>query len=212
MRKHWSNVRQDSSPWTADRSELMLCVATIGMRRAWRLSAKVRSSPDGSVSPVVAKLWYSSHTNSRSRHGLSGRGGDLGDASEHGPLKVQFQHDAERAGERRDSSPTGKLSASTFPDSSRSSIRGSGVPCFLVGFRRVGVGRLSADKTRDRRSGCRRRARETRRCPRRSRIAGAVRAASSCCSTSASPPPIAVACRPNWRRRIAPIDGVGNVA
>jgi hypothetical protein len=47
--KHWSSVRQLSSPGSAERSELMLCVATIGINRAWRDSANVRSSPVGSV-------------------------------------------------------------------------------------------------------------------------------------------------------------------
>ena len=45
----------------------MLCVATMGINRAWRESANVRSSPVGSVSPTVANAWYSSQTKSRSR-------------------------------------------------------------------------------------------------------------------------------------------------
>ncbi len=54
VRKHWSSVRQLSSPPSADRSELMLCVATMGISRACRDSANARSSPVGSVSPTVA--------------------------------------------------------------------------------------------------------------------------------------------------------------
>ena len=99
MRKHCSSVRQLSSPGRTDRSELMLWVATIGIRRAWRDSAKVRSSPVGSVSPTVAKAWYSSQTNSRSRHTRSGCGADLRDALQHGALEVQLQHHADDAGQ-----------------------------------------------------------------------------------------------------------------
>ena len=72
MRKHWSSVRHASSLASADRNDEMLCVATIGIRRAWRDRAKARSSPVGSVSPTVAKAWYSSATKSRSRHGRCG--------------------------------------------------------------------------------------------------------------------------------------------
>ena len=43
----------------------------MGISRACRDSAKVRSSPVGSVSPTVANAW-SSHTNSRSRQIRSG--------------------------------------------------------------------------------------------------------------------------------------------
>ena len=71
MRSPCSSVRHDS-PGSVDRSELMLCVATIGMHRAWRASEKNFSSPDGSFSPVVAKAWYSSQTNSTERHGCVG--------------------------------------------------------------------------------------------------------------------------------------------
>ena len=75
----------------------MLWVATIGIRRAWRDSANVRSSPVGSVSPTVAKAWYSSQTNRRSRQIRSGCGGDLGNALQDGALEVELQHHAERA-------------------------------------------------------------------------------------------------------------------
>ena len=50
----------------------MLCVATMGISRACRDSANVRSSPVGSVSPTVAKAWYSSQTKIRSRQTRSG--------------------------------------------------------------------------------------------------------------------------------------------
>ena len=53
VRKPCSSVRHDS-PVSAERSELMLCVATIGMQRACRASEKNFSSPEGSFSPVVA--------------------------------------------------------------------------------------------------------------------------------------------------------------
>src|SRR5947207_860828 len=64
-------VRHDS-PGSADLSELMLCVATIGMQRACRAREKNFSSPDGSFSPVVAKDWYWSHMNATARHGRVG--------------------------------------------------------------------------------------------------------------------------------------------
>ena len=60
------------SAHAVERKELMLWVATIGISRAWRDNAKARSSPVGSVSPTVANAWYSSATNSRSRHGRPG--------------------------------------------------------------------------------------------------------------------------------------------
>src|SRR3989442_1136550 len=78
VRKHWSSVRQLSSPGKAERKELMLWVATIGISRAWRDRAKARSSPVGSVSPTVANAWYSSATNTRSRHGRAGSAAILG--------------------------------------------------------------------------------------------------------------------------------------
>ncbi len=115
VRKHWSSVRQLSSPGSADRSELMLCVATIGISRAWRDSANVRSSPVGSVSPTVAKAWYSSQTNSRSRHDALGMGRDLRDALQHRALEIELQHHAEAAGQRRDSARPESSAPSTWP-------------------------------------------------------------------------------------------------
>jgi hypothetical protein len=47
VRSPCNNVRQDS-PDKLDRSELMLCVATIGIQRACRAREKNFSSPDGS--------------------------------------------------------------------------------------------------------------------------------------------------------------------
>ena len=93
----------------------MLCVATIGISRACRDSANVRSSPVGSVSPTVAKAWYSSQTNSRSRHDAFGLRRDLRDALEHGALEIQLQHDAQDRAPAQGSSPTGKFSARTLP-------------------------------------------------------------------------------------------------
>jgi hypothetical protein len=52
-------VRQ-LSPGSAERSELMLWVAMIGMHFGWRERLKNFSSPVGSLSPTVAKCWYSS--------------------------------------------------------------------------------------------------------------------------------------------------------
>src|ERR1700692_2398096 len=66
VRKVWRSVRQ-LSPGSADRSELMLWVATIGMHFGWRERLKNFSSPVGSLSPTVAKCWYSSHMNRTSR-------------------------------------------------------------------------------------------------------------------------------------------------
>ena len=116
MRKHWSSVRQLSSPGSADRSELMLCVATIGISRACRDSANVRSSPVGSVSPTVAKAWYSSQTNSRSRHDALRMGGDLRDALQDGALEIELQHHAERRAPAPGFMATGKVQARTWPD------------------------------------------------------------------------------------------------
>ena len=50
----------------------MDCVATIGMQRDWRVSAKLFSSPLGSSSPTVAKDWYSSQMKTAGRKYLPG--------------------------------------------------------------------------------------------------------------------------------------------
>ena len=50
VRSPCRSVRHDS-PESVERSELMLCVATIGMHFAWRASEKNFSSPEGSFSP-----------------------------------------------------------------------------------------------------------------------------------------------------------------
>ena len=134
-------MRQLSSPGSADRSELMLCVATIGISRACRDSANVRSSPVGSVSPTVANAWYSSQTNSRSRHtrvGIAPR--SAGSAA---GRRAGSRASASRPGRApgRGSCPTGKFSASTRPVSSRSSSGGSGSRCAGRRLAEVGAAR-----------------------------------------------------------------------
>ena len=57
VRNVCKSVRQ-VSPGSVDRSELMLCVATIEMHFGWRARLKNFSSPVGSFSPTVAKCWY----------------------------------------------------------------------------------------------------------------------------------------------------------
>src|SRR6266700_861918 len=59
VRKVCSKVRQ-LSPGKLERNELMLCVATMEMHLACRERLKNFSSPRGSFSPTVAKVWYSS--------------------------------------------------------------------------------------------------------------------------------------------------------
>ena len=74
----WAGVRAMWEEAIAAESDPSLWVATMGIRRACRDSAKARSSPVGSVSPTVANAWYSSATNSRSRHGPCGLAAILG--------------------------------------------------------------------------------------------------------------------------------------
>src|SRR6266403_3218586 len=71
VRKVWRRVRQ-LSPGNADRSELTLWVAMIGMHLGWRERLKNFSSPVGSLSPTVAKCWYSSQRNNTWRQACSG--------------------------------------------------------------------------------------------------------------------------------------------
>ena len=59
VRNDCSTVRQ-VSPGSASCSELMLCVATMGMQRGSRERARNFSSPLGSFCPAVANSWYSS--------------------------------------------------------------------------------------------------------------------------------------------------------
>ena len=62
-----SSARHASpSPRTAF-SDVIDCVATIGMQRDWRVSANAFSSPPGSSSPLVTKAWYSSQTKTAGR-------------------------------------------------------------------------------------------------------------------------------------------------
>ena len=133
MRKHCISVRQLSSPGNAERSELMLCVATIGISRAWRDSANVRSSPVGSVSPTVAKAWYSSQMKTRSRQADSARG-DLGNSLQDGPLEIELEHHAETP-RIPDCGPTGKFSARPWP--ARSGRRGVAGPPGAQALERV---------------------------------------------------------------------------
>ena len=54
VRSVWSNVRQPSLLPRTERSELMDCVATMGITRHCRVRAKAFSSPLGSSSPTLA--------------------------------------------------------------------------------------------------------------------------------------------------------------
>ena len=55
VRSVCNSARQASDDPNTERSEEMDCVATIGMQRHCRVSAKDFSSPDGSSSPTEAK-------------------------------------------------------------------------------------------------------------------------------------------------------------
>ena len=61
------SVRHASELPSTDRNELMDCVATMGMTRHCRVSAKAFSSPLGSSSPTLAKAWYSSQIKTAGR-------------------------------------------------------------------------------------------------------------------------------------------------
>ena len=164
VRKHWSSVRQLSSPGSAERSELMLCVATIGISRACRDSANVRSSPVGSVSPTVAKAWYSSQTKSRSRQTLVGLRRDLRNALQDGALEIQLQHHAQDAGQPRihrrpESSERGR-------GPSRAASSSGGERPRLARFAAAPSTQFAAGRTPGARRGCRRTATGTRRRPR----------------------------------------------
>src|SRR6267378_1461291 len=71
VRKVCRSVRQ-LSPGSADRSELTLCVAMMGTHLGWRDRLKNFSSPVGSLSPTVAKCWYSSQRKRTCRKYCSG--------------------------------------------------------------------------------------------------------------------------------------------
>ena len=102
----------------------MDCVATIGTSRHCRVSANAFSSPLGSSSPTVAKLWYSSH---RTWAGRKTRCGDrcmcAGRRS-----RVCSQACLSMTPTARASAglvPAGMFSAMTVPDSMASSSGGS---------------------------------------------------------------------------------------
>ena len=73
VRSVWSSARHASDWPSTARSDEIDCVATIGMSRDWRVSANIFSSPAGSSSPTVTKLWYSSQRNIAGRHTRAGR-------------------------------------------------------------------------------------------------------------------------------------------
>ena len=56
VRSVWSSARYASDWPSTARSDEIDCVATMGIRRAWRVSANIFSSPAGSFSPTVAKV------------------------------------------------------------------------------------------------------------------------------------------------------------
>src|SRR5262249_3256469 len=126
VRKVCSSVRQDS-PGSALLSELMLCVATIGMHFDWRDKAKNFSSPDGSDSPTVANAWYSSQRNNTGRNSRSGCAAIFGIRCNMARWKSSFnmQPIARAVAVLL---AAGMFSASTLPDPISSSNDGSGIP------------------------------------------------------------------------------------
>ena len=77
-----------------DLSELMLCVATMGMHLGCRERLKNFSSPVGSFSPTVAKYWYSSQMKKHLAEVTVPVCFRLWNAIEDSPLKIQFHHHA----------------------------------------------------------------------------------------------------------------------
>ena len=84
VREHCSNVRQDSSPCTADRNELMLWVATIGMRLGGLARTYVRRRTDPVAGGFEAVVLVEQEQEIASR--LFRRGGDAWDARHDGPF------------------------------------------------------------------------------------------------------------------------------
>ena len=113
VRKVWSSVRQ-VSPGSVDLSELMLWVATIGMHLGWRERLKNFSSPVGSLSPTVAKCWYSSQRKRTWRKYCSGWASISGMRFKHGTLEIELHHYAQGLGKTR-VHPDGKVQRTDGP-------------------------------------------------------------------------------------------------
>ena len=118
-----SSARHDSPSPSTDRSDEMLCVATIGMQRDWRVRANAFSSPAGSSSPVVTNDWYSSQMNTAGRKYFFGFSfiafGRSSSVDSHADFSIT---PAARAS--AGFVPPGMFSASTFPVSIVSSSGG----------------------------------------------------------------------------------------
>ena len=166
------------SPGSADRSELMLCVATIGMHFGCRERLKNFSSPVGSLSPTVAKCWYSSQRNRTWRKCFSGFASICGHAIQHGALKIEFHHYPDGFGEPRVHAD-GKIERADFAclDQPGERRKRLSVPVSRVLLRIVAL-RVSG-RRRASLWGCRRTGRERRKCLRRLRCAASARCVAS---------------------------------
>src|SRR6267378_6410583 len=132
VRKVWRSVRQ-LSPGSADRSELMLCVAMIGMHLGWRERLKNFSSPVGSLSPTVAKCWYSSQRKRTCRKYCSGCASIFGTRLSTARSKSSFIM-TPRAFASPAFMPMGKLSAQIAPCSINQENDGRGLPSWWLAF------------------------------------------------------------------------------
>src|SRR6267378_7442324 len=132
VRKVWRRVRQ-LSPGNADRRELMLWVAMMGMHFGWRERLKNFSSPVGSLSPTVAKCWYSSQRKRTCRKYCSGCASILGTRLSTARSKSSFII-TPRAFASPAFMPMGKLRAQTLPCSRSQEKDGKGLPDWLPTF------------------------------------------------------------------------------
>src|ERR1700692_2054970 len=126
VRKVWRSVRQ-LSPGSADRSELMLWVATTGMHFGWRERLKNFSSPVGSLSPTGAKCWYSSQRKRTCRKYCSGCASIFGTRLSTARSKSSFII-TPKAFASPAFMPIGKFRAQTAPCSISQLNEGRGLP------------------------------------------------------------------------------------
>src|SRR5208283_2809195 len=126
VRKVCRRVRQDS-PGSADLRELMLCVAMMGIHLGCLDKLKNFSSPVGSLSPTVAKCWYSSQRNNTCRKYPSGffsmRGTRLSTARSKSSFNI-----TPRALARPAFMAIGKLRLHKLPFSMSHASEGNGLP------------------------------------------------------------------------------------
>src|SRR5215469_7750568 len=126
VRKVCNRVRQ-LSPGRVDLSELMLWVAMIGMHLGWRDRLKNFSSPVGSLSPTVAKCWYSSQRKRTWRKYCSGWASMSGMRFKTARWKSSFII-TPKALAKPGFIPIGKFRAHTAPLSISQLKEGSGTP------------------------------------------------------------------------------------